>query len=112
MMQSPDERAGVIQGLRELADELARHPDVPVSDITQISYCVIGDSDAAERAEIDQIAKALNRTAEYSTCGHYIVSRRFGPVEYRAFAIPAQAMREYEAKNSYRDSIRIEGEES
>lgn len=111
MEQPPNDRIGVIQGLRELADHLAQHPDLPVPLITQISYYPEGDTDAEQEAEIDAIAEALNRTADYSAGGHYIVFRRFCSVEYRAIAIPDRAMREYLARNSYRDSIRIDQSE-
>jgi hypothetical protein len=112
MRQPPNDRIGVIQGLRELADFLAQHPDLPVPLITQISYCALGDTDAEEQAEIDKIAKLLDRTAEYTTAGHYSVSRLFASVEYRAFTVPEHAMREYVAKNSYRDSIQIDRADS
>jgi hypothetical protein len=38
-------------------------------------------------AEIDAIAARLGVTAS-ETCGHYVATRSFGPVEYRAVAIP------------------------
>lgn len=44
-------------------------------------------TDAERRAEADTIAARIG--AEIQTeCGHYIASRRFGPVEYRVVVIP------------------------
>ena len=38
-------------------------------------------------AEIDVIAAQIGETPE-TVCGHYVVWRFFGPVQYRAVAIP------------------------
>ena len=59
------------------------------------------------RAEIDRIAALLgteidDRTAEY---GHYIASRVFGPVEYRAVSIPSRTRAYYDARNSYAGNV-------
>jgi hypothetical protein len=40
------------------------------------------------RAEIDATAALLGVTARKTPCGHYVATRSFGPVEYRAVAIP------------------------
>jgi len=45
--------------------------------------------DAEKRREIDVIASRIGSVAEtFSAYRHYQTSRRFGPVEYRAVAIP------------------------
>ena len=44
-------------------------------------------SDAERRAEIDVIAERIGEAPE-TVCGHYVVWRFFGPVQYRAVAIP------------------------
>jgi hypothetical protein len=47
------------------------------------------------RAEIDVIAARIGTEAtdENSCHGHYVASRTFGPVEYRAVAIPSAQRR-------------------
>ena len=59
------------------------------------------------RAEIDRIAALLGAhvddgTAEY---GHYVASRVFGPVEYRAVFIPPRTRAHYDARNSYSGNV-------
>ncbi len=52
-------------------------------------------SDAEKRREIDVIASRINfGTQTYSSYRHYQTSRRFGPVQYRAVAIPARENKE------------------
>jgi len=40
------------------------------------------------RADIDAVAARLGVTARLASGGHYVAVRCFGPVEYRAVAIP------------------------
>jgi hypothetical protein len=82
------ERAALIGGLRALADYLESNPEVP-TPIYSTMHTFPPDADwAAMRAEIDAIAASLGVVAYRSAGGHYLASRSFGPVEYRAVAIP------------------------
>jgi hypothetical protein len=93
-LRAAADRAAWVAGLRELADFLAAHPDVPVPPAyhTQgICEFPDGDSDAERRAGVDRAAAALGVRAAGSWGGHYKASARFGPVEYAAVAIPRDA---------------------
>ncbi|MGH3164756.1 MAG: hypothetical protein ACRDN0_02540 [Trebonia sp.] len=82
------ERAALIGGLRDLADYLESSPGVPAPIYTTF-YAFPPNGDLAEmRAEIDAIAAHLGIPAHLTDGGHYFAARSFGPVEYRAVAIP------------------------
>ena len=84
------ERQALIGGLRELADFLESNPDIPAPAYTDVIVFPPFASDARKRREIDTIASRIGSvTGTYSSYRHYQTSRRFGPVEYRAVAIPA-----------------------
>lgn len=99
-------RAEFITGLRDLADYLATHPDIPVpafgADI--LMYANEG-TDAAERAQIDHIAELLD--APVTSDDHYVTGRDFGPVCYRVIHIPAALDAEYKARHSYEHNIQL-----
>ena len=88
-----EERAGLIAGLRQLAEYLDRHPDVPAPRWTDLLVFPPAGSDAEMFAEIDAIAGRIGTTASDagSPAGHYSAFRDFGPVQYRAVAIPHAA---------------------
>jgi hypothetical protein len=82
------ERAALISGLRALADYLESNPEVP-APVYPAFYAFPPDGDwAAVRAEIDAIAARLAVIACETGGGYYVAARSFGPVEYRAVAIP------------------------
>ena len=82
------QRAALIDGLRALADYLESSPEVP-APIYATVHTFPPDGDwAAMRAEIDAIAAPLGVAAHRTAGGHYVATRSFGPVEYRAVAIP------------------------
>ena len=85
-----EERQWLIAGLRELADFLGQNPDVPVPRHTDVLVFPAPGSDAEMFAEIDVIARQIGATASNadSPAGHYSAVRDFGPVHYRAVAIP------------------------
>src|SRR6266702_8442226 len=84
------ERQALISGLRELAGFLESNPDVPAPAYTDILVFPPSASDAGKRREVDVIASLIGSGTEtFSSHRHYQTSRRFGPVEYRAVAIPA-----------------------
>jgi hypothetical protein len=88
-----EERAGLIAGLRELAEYLDQNPDVPAPRWTDLLVFPPAGSDAEMFTEIDVIAGRIGATASDadSPAGHYSAARDFGPVQYRAIAIPHAA---------------------
>ena len=87
---SPPQRRALISGLRALADFLESNPDVPATEYTDVLVFPPPAPDAEKRRQIDVIASRIGSgTRTFSTYQHYQTSRRFGPVEYRAVAIPA-----------------------
>lgn len=77
----------LIRGLRTLADYLKSNPDVPAPRCTDVFIFPPDGTDAERHAEIGVIAAQIGETP-VTVCGHYVVSRFFGPVQYRAVAIP------------------------
>lgn len=92
---NPARRQELITGLRALAAFLESNPDVPAPEYTDVLVFPPSVSDDGKRREIDVIASRIGSVAEtFSSYRHYQTSRRFGPVEYRAVAIPADENRE------------------
>jgi hypothetical protein len=103
-------RAQTVVGLRQLADYLEDHPDVPVREYGwDLNIYVTADTDEAGRAEVDQIAAVLDATPIDDTLdgGHYWTRKTFGRISYRAVYIPARAWARHRAENSYRRNISI-----
>jgi hypothetical protein len=88
-----EERVRLIAGLRDLADFLDQNPGVPVPWGTDVLLFPAEASDAEMFVEIDMIAELIGSTASDadSPRGHYSAVRDFGPVQYRAVAIPHSA---------------------
>jgi hypothetical protein len=88
-----EERVRFVAGLRGLADFIDQNPEVPAPWGTDILVFPIEASDAEMFAEIDAIAELIGSTASDagSPRGHYSAVRNFGPVQYRAVAIPHSA---------------------
>ncbi|MBO0804572.1 MAG: hypothetical protein J2P25_16050 [Nocardiopsaceae bacterium] len=107
MLTSPEGRGRFIAGLRELADYLAVHEDVPVPDYPKITAHADGADDAEEREMVDKAARGLRRHAAETRpgSGHYKVVRYFGPLEYGVAAISRSCMELHEAQQSYVDNI-------
>jgi hypothetical protein len=80
------ERAQLIKGLHELAEFLKNNEDVPAPSYTDVLVFPHEVNDETRRREIDRIAALIGVVPE--NAGHYVASRRFGPIEYRAVAIP------------------------
>ncbi len=87
------ERVRLIAGLRDLAEFLDQNPQVPAPRYADLLVFPPSGSDAEMFAEIDVIAERIGVTASQNDTpdGHYIASRYFGPVQYRAVAIPQAA---------------------
>ncbi|MBN6056409.1 hypothetical protein JYK22_31060, partial [Nonomuraea sp. RK-328] len=102
----PHDRTAIVTGLRRLADFLDAHPDIPVSATAPLYHFTRGGSDADQRAEIDQIAVRLGSPVEDETeYGHYTTAISFGPIEYRAIAITAEARARHAAAASYHGCV-------
>ena len=74
-------------------DFLDQNPDVPVPWRADVLVFPTDASDAEMFAEIDTIAELIGSTASDadSPRGHYSAVRNFGPMQYRAVAIPHSA---------------------
>jgi hypothetical protein len=88
-----EERVRLIAGLRDLANFLDQNPDVPVPWRADVVVFPTEASDTEMFAEIDTIAVLIGSDASDadSPRGHYSAVRIFGPVQYRAVAIPHSA---------------------
>jgi hypothetical protein len=91
---SDDERDPLIGGLRELAQFLHDSPDIPAPRWISVLVFPPDGVDEEQRAEIGVIASRIGAEIEESARGHYSCSISFGPVEYRAVAIPAAEKKE------------------
>lgn len=102
-------RSKVITGLRQLADYLDAHPDLPVGvygwDLNV--YPGRDNGDPAARADVDKIAAVLGVpvTDRTGQGGHYTASRRFGLVTYSAVHVPARRMADHYALMTYSGSV-------
>ncbi len=85
------ERGSLIAGLRALARFLEEHPGVPAPRWTDVLLFPPGSTDCDTQTAIDAIAVLIGSEVNDDTAddGHYTTSRDFGPVQYRAVAIPA-----------------------
>ena len=81
-------RAELITGLLDLAVFLEFHPDIPAPHWADLLVFPADGTDDEKRAEIDAIAARIGAEAIEGQSGHYSASRDFGPVQYRAVAIP------------------------
>ena len=92
------ERLRLIAGLRDLAEFLDRNPQVPAPGCADLFVFPSTGTDAEMFAEIDVIAAQIGAAASDadSTAGHYSAVREFGPVRYRAVAIPHSARNQSE----------------
>jgi hypothetical protein len=104
---SPAERHDLISGLRALADFLEDNPEIPAPFGADFLVFPSRVSDGDGRVEIDRIAAMIgspvvDRTARNE---HYVTSRRFGAVEYRAVFIPSRVRAYHDAQASYSGRI-------
>ena len=90
------ERAALISGLRDLADYLDSNPEVPTPVCSDMLTFPPNGEWAEMCAEIDAIAARLGVAARKGYGSHYVAARFFGPVEYRAVAIPRTSGEESE----------------
>jgi hypothetical protein len=91
-LRAAADRAAWVAGLRDLADFLAGHPDVPVPPAYHdqgITVFPADGTDAERRAEADRAAGILGVRAAETRGGHYRASRSFGPVTLDVVVIPS-----------------------
>jgi hypothetical protein len=88
-----EERARLIGGLRDLAGFLEEIQEIPVPRWVGVMVFPSAGTDREMKEEIDGIAALIGAEIDDQTAdhGHYTTSRHFGPVEYRAVAIPRGA---------------------
>jgi hypothetical protein len=95
--------------LRELADYLDAHPDLPVPDYesgAEVHISVLDGGDDERRAEVDRIAAVLGVPAHTTPAGAYLVRRTFGGrVRYSAAMVPAEYMARYNAEMTYAGAV-------
>jgi hypothetical protein len=84
------QRAAIISGFRALADYLESNPEVPAPAHPVVHTFPPTGEWPQMCAEIDATASRLGVNA-HLTAGHYVAARLFGPVEYRAVAIPRKS---------------------
>jgi len=82
------QRAAIISGFRALADYLESNPEVPAPAYPVVHTFPPADDWRQMCAEIDATAAQLGVIVHLTGGGHYVAARLFGPVEYRAVAIP------------------------
>lgn len=108
MYATPEQRAAVITGLRELADYLEANPEVPTDRGFEMGVAIITSEDfpddAAKVRETERIAALVGAPVE-SGHGYHHAHRAFGPVSYRATAIDQVRMAAYYALHSYDGSV-------
>jgi hypothetical protein len=82
------ERIDLISGLRALAD----CPEIPAPRWADVMVFPSSSIDQENRQDVDYIAVLIDAGVDDETGhgGHYTASRKFGPVEYRAIAIPKE----------------------
>jgi hypothetical protein len=99
---SPARRPLIIAGLRDLADLLETHPDLPLPYSVDITAFVPRAADRVMRAEVDRVANLLGTEIdpEQMQYGHYNTGATFGPVQYRLIGILAQAHADHPAWSS------------
>lgn len=85
---NPERRARLVAGLRALAEYIESRPDVPAPWSADVMVFPTPGSNAEMCAEIDAIGSRIGTESRWTPGGHYTASRWFGPVEYRAVAIP------------------------
>lgn len=85
---STAERVELVAGLRALATFLEENEDVPAPKNAEVFVFPEDGTNAKQREEIDNIAARIGAIPSKGPSGHYKATRKFGPVEYRAVAIP------------------------
>ncbi len=104
---NPARRPGVIRGLRQLAALLESCPGIPAPYTLDVLVFPPDGTDTDICAEVDRIAALLGVAVQDATAqhAHYTASKSFGPVTYRAVAIPSRIRAYHDARNSYAGNV-------
>lgn len=88
---TPEQRSQLIAGLRQLADFLEVRTEVPAPRWADVHVFPLSTTDDEMKHEIDDIASLIESDVNDGTGEglNYTATRSFGPVEYRAVAIPS-----------------------
>jgi hypothetical protein len=103
----PGTRQAFTDGLRNLADYLDAHPELPVPPYG-LDVSIHADAlETGGREQVNQVADAIGTGIDpYSTDAHYRTGRRtFGPVSYSAISISDAEMARYYARTSYASCV-------
>lgn len=103
------DRAEFTAALRQLADYLDEHPDLPVPqyDHAYIAPTPAGGCDAERRADVDRIAAVLDVTpADLADGSHHEAAVTFGGrIRYRVTAITDARMDGHRAEATYYGAV-------
>jgi hypothetical protein len=99
----PAVRERFITGLRQLADYLDTHPDVPVPPYGTTIDVHADSADNGGKSQVDTVAAQLGVPVQDDTAedGHYSAMRDFSSVGYCVVAIPDARRQRYLAHASY-----------
>jgi hypothetical protein len=99
----PAVRAEFINGLRQLADFLDTHPDVPVPPYGTTIDVHAESTENGGKDEVNAVADQLGVPVLDDTAegGHYRAMRDFSSVGYCAVAIPDASYQRYLADKTY-----------
>lgn len=100
MRATPEQRAEIIAGLREAADFLDAHPELPVERHWGLSFSTWIATDADDEAGTAMVDEAAAILGTEPTGGsHYGVTRTFsGGVYYEVQRIASGVMSDYQAR--------------
>src|ERR1700728_1099586 len=101
-------RTQIVNGLRQLANYLDTHPDVPVNEFGwDLLSCTRETTDAAGMAEVDRIAAILGVQVRDDTPegGHYTAAKTFGRITYEAIHVTTRRRAAHQALMSYADAV-------
>ncbi len=107
--------AHLVAGLRELADWIETHPDLPLPAYPNFTWATSaavaggGDfDDAAGLAYITAVARELDTTVRDSGDGYCSADRKFGPVSFGASHAGNAGMAQFRAALSYDGAVQPE----
>src|SRR6266566_3784119 len=101
-------RIQVIDGLRQFADYLDYHPDVPVCEFGwDLNNYPLDPDESARRAEVDRVAAILGVPPDDQTHdgGHYKVAKTFGRITYQHVCVPDRRRAAHQALMSYAGAV-------
>jgi hypothetical protein len=103
----PGAHARFRTSLRDLADFLDKHRNVPVPTHGTCILMHANSADDGGRAQVDNIARLLGADVYDDTAdgGHYWAARNFGPLGYEIVAITEAYSDRHHALMSYRCSV-------